>query len=154
MAEPKGVEAARRVGVETPGAPRSLVWRSPLSWRVEIKLDLKIPVGQVANHHYSWTAQPPFSNCIGAKGKVPLQLEKREEISMLRIYVSTVVGDDKNDGLSEQSPVRSARRANALCLGNNEIVIMGGMDMLRQLNKELKKERKEKKKEKKGKKDK
>ena len=73
---------------------------------------------------------------------------------MLRICVSTLVGDDKNDGLSEKSPVRSARRANALCLGENELVIMGGMDMLRQLNKELKKERKEKKKEKKGKKDK
>ena len=74
---------------------------------------------------------------------------------MLRIYVSTKVGDDKNDGLSEQSPVRSARRATALCLGDNEVVVMGGMDMLRQLSKELKREKKDKKKkDRKGKKDK
>ena len=73
---------------------------------------------------------------------------------MLRIYVSTKVGDDKNDGLSDQSPVRSARRATALCLGDNEIVVMGGMDMLRELSKELKREKKDKKKKNKKKKNK
>ena len=70
---------------------------------------------------------------------------------MLRIYVSTETGDDKNDGLSDQSPVRSGRRVNALCKGGTEIVIMGGPAMLRQLSKELKKERKDEKKAKKGK---
>jgi len=42
---------------------------------------------------------------------------------MLRIYLSTEIGDDKNDGLSDKSPVRSARRVIALCKGDNEIVI-------------------------------
>jgi NAD(P)H-flavin reductase len=59
---------------------------------------------------------------------------------VLRIYVSTEVGDDKNDGLSDQSPVRSARRVIALCRGDNEIVVMGGPEMLRQLSKQVKKE--------------
>ena len=58
---------------------------------------------------------------------------------VLRIYVSTEVGDDKNDGLSDQSPVRSARRVIALCRGDNEIVVMGGPEMLRQLSKQVKK---------------
>ena len=49
---------------------------------------------------------------------------------MLRIYVSTETGDDKNDGLSDRSPVRSGRRVNALCKGGTEIVIMGGPAML------------------------
>lgn len=70
---------------------------------------------------------------------------------MLRIYVSTETGDDKNDGLSDQSPVRSGRRVNALCKSGNEIVIMGGPAMLRQLSKELKKEHKDEKKAKKRK---
>lgn len=59
---------------------------------------------------------------------------------VLRIYVSTEVGDDKNGGLSDQSPVRSARRVIALCRGDNEIVVMGGPEMLRQLSKQVKKE--------------
>jgi hypothetical protein len=71
---------------------------------------------------------------------------------MLRIYVSTETGNDKNDGLSDQSPVRSGRRVIALCKGGNEIVVMGGPAMLRRLSKELKKERKDEKKTKKGKK--
>jgi hypothetical protein len=57
---------------------------------------------------------------------------------VLRIYVSTEVGDDKNDGLSDQSPVRSARRVIALCRGDNEIVVMGGPEML--LSKQVKEE--------------
>jgi hypothetical protein len=59
---------------------------------------------------------------------------------MPRIYISAEIGDDENDGLSVKSPVRSAGRVIALCRGDNEILVMGGLAVLRQLSKELKKE--------------
>jgi hypothetical protein len=42
---------------------------------------------------------------------------------MQRIYVSND-GDDRNDGLSDKTPVRSWRRVLMLCKGANEIHLM------------------------------
>lgn len=46
---------------------------------------------------------------------------------MRKIYVSDG-GDDKNDGLTEKTPIRSWQRFIALCEGNDEVIIMGNGD--------------------------
>jgi hypothetical protein len=46
---------------------------------------------------------------------------------MRKIYVSDS-GDDKNDGLTEKTPIRSWQRFITLCEGNDEIIIMGNAD--------------------------
>ena len=46
---------------------------------------------------------------------------------MRKIYVSDS-GDDKSDGLSEKTPIRSWQRFLQLCEGNEEIIIMGNAD--------------------------
>ena len=46
---------------------------------------------------------------------------------MRKIYVSDN-GDDKNDGLTEKTPIRSWQRFLKLCEGNDEIIIMGNAD--------------------------
>ena len=46
---------------------------------------------------------------------------------MRNIYVSDS-GNDKNDGLSEKTPIRSLQRFIQLCEGNDEIIIMGNAD--------------------------
>jgi hypothetical protein len=43
---------------------------------------------------------------------------------MRKIYVSDS-GQDKNDGLSNTTPIRSWQRFIELCAGNDEIIIMG-----------------------------
>jgi hypothetical protein len=43
---------------------------------------------------------------------------------MRKIYVSDS-GNDKNDGLTEKTPIRSWQRFIQLCEGNDEIIIMG-----------------------------
>jgi hypothetical protein len=43
---------------------------------------------------------------------------------MRKIYVSDS-GEDKNDGLTSKTPVRSWQRFIELCEGNDEIIIMG-----------------------------
>jgi hypothetical protein len=44
-----------------------------------------------------------------------------------KIYVSDS-GNDKNDGLSEKTPIHSWQRFLQLCEGNEEIIIMGNAD--------------------------
>ena len=46
---------------------------------------------------------------------------------MRKIYVSDS-GADKNDGLTEKTPIRSWQRFIQLCEGNDEIIIMGNAD--------------------------
>ena len=46
---------------------------------------------------------------------------------MRKIYVSDN-GNDKNDGLSDKTPIRSWQRFMDLCEGNDEIIIMGNAD--------------------------
>jgi hypothetical protein len=46
---------------------------------------------------------------------------------MRKIYVSDS-GNDKNDGLSAKTPIRSWQRFIQLCEGNDEIIIMGDAD--------------------------
>jgi metallophosphoesterase superfamily enzyme len=46
---------------------------------------------------------------------------------MRKIYVSDS-GNDKDDGLSEKTPIRSWQRFIQLCEGNDEIIIMGNAD--------------------------
>ena len=46
---------------------------------------------------------------------------------MRKIYVSDS-GNDKDDGLSAKTPVRSWQRFIQLCEGNDEIIIMGDAD--------------------------
>lgn len=46
---------------------------------------------------------------------------------MRKIYVSDS-GNDKNDGLTEKTPIRSWQRFIQLCEGNDEIIIMGDFD--------------------------
>ena len=46
---------------------------------------------------------------------------------MRKIYVSDS-GNDKNDGLTEKTPIRSWQRFIQLCEGNDEIIIMGDSD--------------------------
>ena len=43
---------------------------------------------------------------------------------MRKIYVSDS-GNDKDDGLSAKTPIRSWQRFMRLCEGNDEIIIMG-----------------------------
>lgn len=43
---------------------------------------------------------------------------------MRKIYVSDG-GNDKDDGLTEKTPIRSWQRFIQLCEGNDEIIIMG-----------------------------
>ena len=43
---------------------------------------------------------------------------------MRKIYVSDS-GNDKDDGLTEKTPIRSWQRFIQLCEGNDEIIIMG-----------------------------
>ena len=43
---------------------------------------------------------------------------------MRKIYVSDR-GNDKNDGLTSTTPIRSWQRFIELCVGNDEIIIMG-----------------------------
>jgi hypothetical protein len=43
---------------------------------------------------------------------------------MRKIYVSDT-GNDKDDGLTEKTPIRSWQRFIQLCEGNHEIIIMG-----------------------------
>lgn len=43
---------------------------------------------------------------------------------MRKIYVSDN-GNDKHDGLTEKTPIRSWQRFVQLCEGNDEIIIMG-----------------------------
>jgi len=43
---------------------------------------------------------------------------------MRKIYVSDS-GNDKNDGLTSTTPIRSWQRFIELCAGNGEIIIMG-----------------------------
>jgi hypothetical protein len=46
---------------------------------------------------------------------------------MRKIYVSDN-GNDKNDGLTDKTPIRSWQRFMDLCEGNDEIIIMGHAD--------------------------
>jgi predicted ATP-dependent Lon-type protease len=46
---------------------------------------------------------------------------------MRKIYVSDS-GNDKDDGLSAKTPIRSWQRFIQLCEGNDEIIIMGNAD--------------------------
>ena len=46
---------------------------------------------------------------------------------MRNIYVSDS-GNDKSDGLSKKTPIRSLQRFIQLCEGNDEIIIMGNAD--------------------------
>ena len=46
---------------------------------------------------------------------------------MRKIYVSDN-GNDKNDGLTGKTPIRSWQRFIQLCEGNDEIIIMGDAD--------------------------
>jgi hypothetical protein len=46
---------------------------------------------------------------------------------MRKIYVSDS-GNDKDDGLTERTPIRSWQRFIQLCEGNDEIIIMGDVD--------------------------
>ena len=46
---------------------------------------------------------------------------------MRKIYVSDS-GNDKDDGLSEKTPIRSWQQFIQLCEGNDEIIIMGNAD--------------------------
>jgi hypothetical protein len=50
--------------------------------------------------------------------------QNKEAILMRKIYVSDS-GDDKGDGLTEKTPIRSWQRFIQLCEGNDEIIIMG-----------------------------
>ena len=46
---------------------------------------------------------------------------------MRKIYVSDT-GNDKSDGLTKTTPIRSWQRFMHLCEGNDEIIIMGDAD--------------------------
>jgi hypothetical protein len=54
---------------------------------------------------------------------------------METIYISDI-GDDNNDGLSREKPVRSWRRAVLLRAGHNEMVLIEGNATLRRLTSE------------------
>ena len=54
---------------------------------------------------------------------------------METIYISDI-GDDNNDGLSREKPVRSWRRAMLLRAGHNEMVLIEGNATLRRLTSE------------------
>lgn len=55
---------------------------------------------------------------------------------MQTIYVSNP-GDDKNDGLTKETAVRSWRRAKSLCQGHNEFHLMEGDATFLRLNEEI-----------------
>ena len=46
-------------------------------------------------------------------------------------------GDDKNDGLSRQTPVLSWDRLCSLCAGDHEMFLMEGADTLKRLGHEI-----------------
>lgn len=54
---------------------------------------------------------------------------------METIYISDV-GDDHNDGLSREKPVRSWRRAVLLRAGHNQMVLVEGNATLKRLSSE------------------
>jgi hypothetical protein len=55
---------------------------------------------------------------------------------MQQIFVSNG-GNDENDGLTRQTPVRSWKRVKALCKGNNEMFLMEGDTTLMRLKKQM-----------------
>jgi hypothetical protein len=55
---------------------------------------------------------------------------------MQTIYMSNR-GDDKNDGLKSESPVRSWKRAKELCKDNSELLLLEGPDTLIRLKQEI-----------------
>ena len=55
---------------------------------------------------------------------------------MALIYISNN-GDDKSDGLTMASPVRSWKRVMELCDGNNEMVMMEGRNTIERLEGEI-----------------
>ena len=55
---------------------------------------------------------------------------------MQRIFVSNS-GNDENDGLTRQTPVRSWKRVKGLRKGNNEMFLMEGDSTLMRLKKEI-----------------
>jgi hypothetical protein len=70
---------------------------------------------------------PPFpkiSTTSAPLGSVVRRGQQGEEKLMRKIYVSDSA-DDKNDGLTSKTPVRSWQRFIELCAGNDEIIIMG-----------------------------
>jgi len=54
---------------------------------------------------------------------------------METIYISDI-GDDNNDGLSREKPVRSWRRAVLLRAGHNEMLLIEGTATLKRLTRE------------------
>jgi len=61
---------------------------------------------------------------------------------MQQIFVSNS-GNDENDGLTRQAPVRSWKRIKSLCKGNNEMFLMEGDATLMRLQKKLMRLRRE-----------
>jgi hypothetical protein len=55
---------------------------------------------------------------------------------MQQIFVSNS-GNDENDGLTRQTPVRSWKRVKGLRKGNNEMFLMEGDSTLMRLKKEI-----------------
>jgi hypothetical protein len=66
----------------------------------------------------NWPAAGPASAISG---------RNKEAILMRKIYVSDA-GNDKDDGLTEKTPIRSWQRFIQLCEGNDEIIIMGNAE--------------------------
>jgi metallophosphoesterase superfamily enzyme len=56
-----------------------------------------------------------------------IRVETKEANAMRKIYVSDS-GNDKDDGLSAKTPIRSWQRFIQLCEGHDEIIIMGNAD--------------------------
>ena len=55
---------------------------------------------------------------------------------MVLIYISND-GDDKSDGLTMATPVRSWKRVMEMCDGNNEMVMMEGRSTIERLEDEI-----------------
>jgi hypothetical protein len=55
---------------------------------------------------------------------------------MQQIFISNS-GNDENDGLTRQAPVRSWKRVKGLCKGNNEMFLIEGDATLMRLKKEI-----------------
>ena len=71
-----------------------------------------------------WAVVPSQAAAPHDAASAIIVLEQEEELLLRKIYVSDS-GDDKDNGLTSKTPVRSWQRFIELCEGNDEIIIMG-----------------------------
>jgi hypothetical protein len=75
------------------------------------------------------------------QAKNPIAGRQQKRTEMNRLYISDY-GDDKNDGLTRETPIHSWQRAVKLCDGNRESNLMEGDATLQRLSEEIERRKK------------